>query len=49
MKAAGAGDFHGGTKRLSNEMPRRPVVGRIPMHGRLSVYGSDVYFVTSRR
>jgi hypothetical protein len=32
LQAAGAGDFYGGTKRLSNKMPRRPVVGRIPMH-----------------
>jgi hypothetical protein len=32
LQAAGAGDLHGGTKRLSNKMPGRPVVGRIPMH-----------------
>jgi hypothetical protein len=31
LKAAGTRDLHGGTKGLSNEMARRPVVGRIPM------------------
>ena len=33
MEPAGARDVHGSTKRLSNEMARLPVVGRVPVHG----------------
>ncbi len=33
LKSAVARDFHGGTKGLSDEMARRPVIGRIPVHG----------------
>jgi len=32
LKSAVARDFHGGTKGLSDEMARRPVIGRIPVH-----------------
>jgi len=32
LKATAACDFHGGTKGLSDEMARRPVIGRIPVH-----------------
>jgi hypothetical protein len=32
LKAAVARDFHGGTQGLSDEMARRPVIGRIPVH-----------------
>jgi hypothetical protein len=32
LKSAAARDFHGGTKGLSDEMARRPVIGRIPVH-----------------
>ena len=31
LKSAVARDFHGGTKGLSDEMARRPVIGRIPV------------------
>jgi hypothetical protein len=32
LKATVACDFHGGTKGLSDEMARRPMIGRIPVH-----------------
>ena len=32
LKSPGVRDFHGGTKGLSDEMARRPVIGRIPVH-----------------
>jgi hypothetical protein len=32
LKSAVARDFRGGTKSLSNEVARLPVVGRIPVH-----------------
>ena len=32
LKSAVARDFHCGTKGLSDEMARRPVIGRIPVH-----------------
>jgi len=32
LQPAAAGDLYGCPKRLSDEMTRRPVIGRIPVH-----------------
>jgi hypothetical protein len=32
LKSAVTRDFHGVTQGLSDEMARRPVIGRIPVH-----------------